>query len=242
MSYLFPSLLARSFDAAEKVVTLAIFSLFIAVGGLRAQQESLAPVAMPVDPAALAALAEMAAAGAKMADAGAGAEASVPSPLSPNSFAQEALKKLADEMEKRHGDLEEAAVVEERILTPLPSGVLGGTHETTVNALMEVIFLRKGKSWFTQTVRDAHPVPYEMKDLQLAGPTRLLVTEADKANGIDQRISYGFSVSSHRKFTKATGWQAWEKGKPVLLTGIIMSRVKGIWVIDSSPRESFSLK
>ncbi|GEM_PF-1342347 len=236
MSQPVPRLLSRSFGAAEKKLTLAILSLLVSTGALHAQNETLAPTAVPVDTAALAALAEMAAAGTGTATL------SPPSPLSPNSFAREALKKLEGEMQLRNEDLKAVAVAEERTVEPLSAGVRGGTHETTVNGLMDAIFLKKGKSWFTQTVRDAHPVPYEMKDLQLTGPTRLLVTEADKANGVDQRISYGFAASSHRKYAKATGWQVWEKGRPVLLTGIIMSRVKGIWVIDRSPRESFSLK
>lgn len=176
------------------------------------------------------------------------AEAAVPSSFAPNSVAQEAVKKLAEEMRQRAIDFEKAAVVEEsaaeeeRSLEPLPQGERGGTHETALNDLLQVMFLRKGDSWFTQTVRDASPVPYEMKELQTTGPTRLVVTEEDKANGIDQRISYGFSVESYRRYDKTRGWQAWQKGKPVLLTGIIMHRQEGVWVVASSPRENFSLR
>ncbi len=183
-----------------------------------------------------------------VATPGAEAETTAPSSFAPNSFAQEAVRKLADEMRKRAADFEEAAAMEEstagaeRSLEPLPQGERGGTHETALNDLLQVMFLRKGDSWFTQTVRDASPVPYEMKELQTTGPTRLVVTEEDKANGIDQRISYGFSVESYRRYDKTRGWQAWQKGKPVLLTGIIMHRQEGIWVVASSPRENFSLR
>jgi len=164
------------------------------------------------------------------------------SPFSPNTFAQEALKKLAGEMEKRAEDVKEAAVVEEHGESAIPVGTIDESHQKVLRDLMQAMFLQKGGSWFTQTVRDVVPVPHEFKDLELSGPTSLVVTAADKANGIDQRLSYGFSVSSHRKYAKATGWQAWEKGKPILLTGIIMNRENGVWVVASSPLESYSLR
>lgn len=231
---------ARIFGNPEKAIALGCLFLCGSGGVVLAQNAPRPPgvapaaVATPVTPAP--------------APAAETTEVVAPSSFSPNSFAQEALKKLAGEMQKRAADLEEAGVVEgaiaEAVRTPepLPAGVRGGTHETALDDLMNAIFLRKGDSWFTQTVRETSPVPYEMKDLQITGPTRLLVTEEDKANGIDQRISYGFSVSSHREYDKKRGWQAWEKGKPVLLTGIIMHRTEGIWVVASSPRESFSLR
>lgn len=226
---------ARIFGTVEQMLALG-FLVFLGSGGVALSQN--APRPPGAAPAAVAAPATTIPEAATAAS----------SPFSPNSFAQDALKKLAGEMRKRAADLEEAGVVEEtaaaaeRTPEPLPKGQRGGTHETALNDLMNAIFLRKGDSWFTQTVRDASPVPYEMKDLQVNGPTRLVVTEEDKSNGIDQRISYGFSVSSHRKYDKTRGWQSWEKGKPVLLTGIIMHRTAGIWVVASSPRESFSLR
>ena len=116
------------------------------------------------------------------------------------------------------------------------------SHRQVLDELMSSLFLKKGDSWFTQSVRDASPIPYEFKALILSGPTSLVVTEADKQDSIDRRLSFGFSVSAYRKFDKTSGWQPWVKGKPTLLTGIILNRVDGLWVIASSPKDSFSLK
>lgn len=123
---------------------------------------------------------------------------------------------------------------------PLDPGDI--SHRQVLNELMGSLFLKKGDSWFTQSVREASPIPYEFKGLVLSGPTSLVVTEADKRDAIDRRLSFGFSVSAHRKFDKTAGWQPWIKGKPLLLTGIILNRVDGLWVIASSPKDSFSLK
>ena len=116
------------------------------------------------------------------------------------------------------------------------------SHRQVLDQLMSSLFLKKGNSWFTQSVRDANPVPYEFKDLTLSEPTSLVITEADKRDTIDRRLSFGFSVSAYRKFNNTSGWQPWVKGKPLFLTGIIMNRVDGLWVIASSPKDNFSLK
>lgn len=238
MCQLFPASLIQSFGRAGKTLTLAGVILFGSGVSLFAQGAPRPPGGGPAAvaskpapaPAATPATAAVAETGAK------------PSPFSPNTFAQEALKKLAGEMEKRADDVKEAAIVEVGGESVLPVGEIDESHQKVLGELMQSMFLQKGSSWFTQTVRDAIPVPYEFKDLELSGPTSLVVTEADKASGIDQRLSYGFTVSAHRKYAKASGWQAWEKGKPVLLTGIIMNRENGVWVVASSPLESYSLR
>jgi hypothetical protein len=238
MSQSFPVSLILNLGRAGKALTLAGVLFVGASATLFGQGVSRAPGGGPPAvapkpapaPAVSPATAAVAETGAK------------PSPFSPNTFAQEALKKLAGEMEKRADDVKEAAVVEDGGESGLPVGEIDKSHQKVLGELMQSIFLQKGSSWFTQTVRDAIPVPYEFKDLELSGPTSLVVTATDKANGIDQRLSYGFSVSSHRKYAKATGWQAWEKGKPVLLNGIIMNREDGVWVVASSPLESYSLR
>lgn len=238
MCQLFPVSLIQSFGRAGKTLTLAGVILVGSSVSLFAQgvprppgggPPAVAPKPAPA-PAVSPATAAVAETGAK------------PSPFSPNTFAQEALKKLAGEMEKRADDVKEAAIFEEGGESVLPVGEIDESHQKVLGELMQSMFLQKGSSWFTQTVRDAIPVPYEFKDLELSGPTSLVVTAADKAGGIDQRLSYGFTVSAHRKYAKASGWQAWEKGKPVLLTGIIMNRENGVWVVASSPLESYSLR
>ena len=116
------------------------------------------------------------------------------------------------------------------------------SYRPVLDELMGSLFLKKRDSWFTQSVREANPIPYEFKGLILSGPTSLVITEADRQDFIDRRLSFGFSVSAYRKFDKTSGWQPWVKGKPILLSGIIMNRVNGLWVIASSPKDSFSLK
>lgn len=238
MCQLFPVSLIQHFGRAGKTLTLASVILVGSSVSLFAQGAPRppggGPAAVAPKPAATPVVAP---ATATVAETGA-----KPSPFSPNTFAQEALKKLAGEMEKRADDVKEAAIVEEGGESVLPVGEIDESHQKVLGELMQSMFLQKGTSWFTQTVRDAIPVPYEFKDLELSGPTSLVVTAADKASGIDQRLSYGFTVSAHRKYAKASGWQAWEKGKPVLLTGIIMNRENGVWVVASSPLESYSLR
>lgn len=240
MSQSFPVSLILNLGRAGKALTLAgvlFVGASVTVFGQGAPRPpGGGPPAVAPKPAAAPAPAP-----ATAAETETGAE-SKPSPFSPNTFAQDALKKLAGEMEKRAEDVKEAAIVEENGESVIPVGAIDEAHQKVLGELMQSIFLQKGSSWFTQTVRDAIPVPYEFKDLELSGPTSLVVTATDKANGIDQRLSYGFSVSSHRKYAKATGWQAWEKGKPVLLNGIIMNREDGVWVVASSPLESYSLR
>lgn len=232
MSESFPVSLIRKFGRAGKTFTLAGVLLVGSSATLFAQGVPRAPGGGPpaVAPKPATTTAAVAETGAK------------PSPFSPNAFAQDALKKLAGEMEKRAADFKEAAIVAEGGEAVRSVGEIDESHQKVLGELMQSMFLQKGSSWFTQKVRDTIPVPYECKNLELSGPTSLVVTATDKADGIDQRLSYGFSVSSHRKYAKASGWQAWEKGKPVLLTGIIMNREDGVWVVASSPLESFSLR
>lgn len=127
-------------------------------------------------------------------------------------------------------------------VSPPPLDFEDISHRLVLDELMGSLFLRKGYSWFTQSIREETPVPYEFKNLTLSEPTSLVVTAVDKRDGIDRRLSFGFSVSAYRKYNKTSGWQPWVKGKPILLTGIILNRVDGLWVIASSPKESFSLK
>lgn len=114
-------------------------------------------------------------------------------------------------------------------------------HRVMLEEFLQSVFLKKQDAWFTQRKRDSAAIPYQLSGLEVRGPHGNLVTEADKLNGIDRRVTYSFGVDAHRSYDETEGWGEWRNGKPPLLTGVTLARKNGVWVIENSPRKYFSL-
>jgi len=108
--------------------------------------------------------------------------------------------------------------------------------------LLGKMFLDRDGSYFTQSQWGAKPVPYELRDFELVGPNPLALTEADRMNGTDQRVSYAFRVSAYRIYDTEKGWCDWILKNPPQLDGITMVRQEGMWKVVSDPSRLFALK
>lgn len=108
--------------------------------------------------------------------------------------------------------------------------------------LLGKMFLHRGDSYFTQSQWGAKPVPYELRDFELVGPKALPLTEADRMNGINERVSYSIRVRAYRVYETGKGWGAWNLKNPPQLDGITLVRKDGLWKIVSDPSRLYTLK
>ncbi len=114
--------------------------------------------------------------------------------------------------------------------------------EDTILLSQSEIFLTRGESTFTLSVHTSTPVPIEMKGFDVTGPNPRVITEADKLNGIDAKISYSINATAWRSYDQTHGWGEWKPGKPILLVSFELQRLNGRWKITSSPKSTYSLR
>ena len=115
-------------------------------------------------------------------------------------------------------------------------------YQPVLQACLDEIFLEKEGYHFSQSKWGATAVPFQFRGLEVIGPNELPLNGADKARGIEKRISFNFYLDAHRRFDRKNGWGAWDVENPPNLDGITMVLHAGEWKIASSPRGSYNLK
>jgi hypothetical protein len=157
----------------------------------------------------------------------------------------EAITSTAENVSKQLGLEELIAKLKESApaaTEPSASSSPDPEHAAATDALLGKMFLHRGDSYFTQSQWGAKPVPYELRDFELVGPKTLQLTEADRINGIDQRVSYGIKVRAYRVYDTGKGWSAWNLKNPPQLDGITLVRQEGLWKIVSDPSRLYALQ
>lgn len=122
------------------------------------------------------------------------------------------------------------------------SGASDAGHLKALQGILDEVFLSKGESVFTQRIQAGTKTPYEIRGLEMGGPNGVFLTEADKLNGIDQRMSYHFKAKAWRSYHKVNGWSEWKPGLPLFMTGITLERVNRRWLVKASPKGHYSLR
>lgn len=110
-----------------------------------------------------------------------------------------------------------------------------------VDKLFREIFLLKGGSAFTQRKLGGHKRPIQLNGLELAAPSNLPITEADKLNGIECRTHYSIRAKAWREYVEGS-WSEWKPSKPNFLSGFTFQKKSGKWEVQSSPRTYYSLR
>lgn len=114
-------------------------------------------------------------------------------------------------------------------------------RENAVSKARDAIFLEEGGYHFTQSRWGAKPMPYQVEGLEMVPLGEATLTAGDEAAGIDQRLTYAFQATRHRRFHEQTGWGRWIEGAPPHLDHLVLVRENGLWKVVSSPTWAYSL-
>ena len=158
-----------------------------------------------------------------------------------NNFVENALSPLEGKMEERVEQHEEASTVVIAVGTEPAQPFIDPRHMQVVDDLMSEMLVQENGEWFSQFLGSGIPVPIQFKEFQLRGPFAQPLTEKDKANGVQQKITYNLKSISHRHYRKPHGWGPWQAGNPIYFTGITVVKKAGQWEIDDSPSKNYSL-
>ncbi|MEM1443833.1 MAG: hypothetical protein AAGF67_15915 [Verrucomicrobiota bacterium] len=116
------------------------------------------------------------------------------------------------------------------------------SHEPILQACLDEMFFEKNGFFFSQSKWGAESVPYQFRGLEVIGPKKLTTNGADRARGVEARISFEFYVEAFRTYNKDEGWANWQVNKPPYLDGITLVLHGGLWKVSSSPQEHYNLK
>lgn len=114
-------------------------------------------------------------------------------------------------------------------------------REKVVSETRDAIFHDEGGYHFTQARWGAKPTPYQIEGLEMVPLGEAPLTAGDEAAGIDQRLTYAFQATRHRRFHEQAGWGRWVDGSPPHLDNLVLVRENGHWKVVSSPTWAYSL-
>ncbi|MEQ1842848.1 MAG: hypothetical protein ABL994_20810 [Verrucomicrobiales bacterium] len=111
-----------------------------------------------------------------------------------------------------------------------------------LDILMKKMFLREKGYHFTQSRWGATPIPYQIEEMQAVELDSISLNGADRASGIDQRVTFEIRVKQYRQFDQKSGWGEWIKGNPPHLDSFTLVHQSGAWKVSVSPAWAYSLR
>lgn len=119
-------------------------------------------------------------------------------------------------------------------LASVPDATASAAGKATTQLLRP--YLRPGRGTFYAQVDGGSTSQWiEIKGLRFSRFTLGVVSQADQANGISERLIVSLESDMHRSQAVAGGWGEWKNGSPGFLpTAIQMDRRNGVWSGSSS--------
>lgn len=113
--------------------------------------------------------------------------------------------------------------------------------DAELDRITRLIFVTVDGKVFTNQVIGATKKPVQLEGLEFSQPNGSPLTEADRLNGIDRRVSVRIRAKAWRIYEEGN-WSEWKPRTPVLMSGFSLERRSGEWKTASSPFGHYSAR